>query len=51
MSPGYSLWYMHGETVQGYAVPGWCSSHSSVTDSPAGSTEHGECTERGKGLE
>jgi hypothetical protein len=27
MSSGYSLWYMHGETVRGSAVPGRCSSH------------------------
>jgi hypothetical protein len=51
MSPGYSLWYMHGETAQWYAVPGWCSSHPSVTDSAAGSTEHGECTKQVGGLE
>jgi Ca2+-binding EF-hand superfamily protein len=51
MSPGYSLWYMHGETAQGYAVLGRCSSHPSVTDSAAGSTEHGECTEQGGRLE
>jgi len=36
MSLGYSLWYMHGETVQGFAVPGRCPSHPSVTDLAAG---------------
>jgi len=32
-------------------VPSRCSSHPSVTDSAAGSTEQGECTEQGGGLE
>jgi hypothetical protein len=51
MTPGYNLWYMHGETVQGSVVLGRCLSHPSVTDSAAGSTEHVECTEQGGGLE
>jgi hypothetical protein len=51
MSPGYSLWYMHGDTVRGSTVPGRCSSHPSVTDLAAGSTDQGEGTEQGEGLE
>jgi hypothetical protein len=51
MALGYSLWYMHSETASGSAVPGRCLSHPSVTDSTAGSTEQGECTEQGGGLE
>jgi len=51
MTLGYSLWYMHGATVSRSAVPGRCSSHSSVTDPAAGSTELGECIEQGGGLE
>jgi hypothetical protein len=50
-TPGYSLWYMHSETASGSLVPGWCSSHPSVTDSATGSTEQGEGTEQGGGLE
>jgi hypothetical protein len=30
MSSGYSLWYMHDETVEGSAVLGQCPSHPSV---------------------
>jgi hypothetical protein len=51
MSSGYSLWYMHGETIQWSALPGRCPSHPSVTDSAAGSTEQVECTEQGRCLE
>jgi hypothetical protein len=51
MTLGYSLWYMHGETVQGSAVPSQCPSHPSVTNSAAGSIEQVECTEQGGGLE
>jgi hypothetical protein len=51
MSSGYSLWYMHGGTVQGSVVPGRCQSHPSITDLAAGSTEQVECTEQGGGLE
>jgi hypothetical protein len=51
MTPGYSLWYMHGETVQGSAVPGRCPSHPGVTDSAVSSTEPVECTEQDGGLE
>jgi hypothetical protein len=39
MALGYSLWYMHSETVSGSAVPGRCSSHPSVTDSTVNSTK------------
>jgi hypothetical protein len=51
MSSKYSLWYMHDEIVQGVVVPGRCSSHPSVTDAAAGSTEQVECMEQGGGLE
>jgi hypothetical protein len=51
MTSGYSLWYMHGETIQGSVVPGRCPSYPSVMDSAAGSTEQVECTEQGGGLE
>jgi len=42
---------MHGETARGFGVPCQCLSHPSVIDSAAGSTEQGECTEQGGGLE
>jgi hypothetical protein len=51
MTPGYSLWYMQGETARGSAVSGQCLSHPSVTDSAADSTEQGECNVQGGGLE
>jgi len=44
MSPGYILWYMHGETTINGAVLSWCSSHV-ATDAAASSTEQGEDTE------
>jgi hypothetical protein len=47
MTPGYSLWYMHCETARGSVVPGRCSSHPSVANSAASSTEQGESTEQG----
>jgi hypothetical protein len=47
MTPGYNLWYMHGETTSESAVRGGCSSHPSCTDSAAGDTEQGEFTEQG----
>jgi len=31
MNPGYNLWYMHGETTTGSAIPGQCSSYHSGT--------------------
>jgi hypothetical protein len=46
MNPGYNLWYMHGETTTGFAIPGQCSSYHSGTDTAACSTEHGEVTEQ-----
>jgi hypothetical protein len=42
---------MHYETARGSAVPGRCSSHPSVANSTADSTEQGESTEQGGGLE
>jgi hypothetical protein len=50
MTPGYNLWYMHGETTSGSTVPGQCSSHPSGTDLVVGSTEQGEDTEQGRGV-
>jgi hypothetical protein len=47
MCPGYSLWYMHGETVQGAVLPGRGPSHHSVPVGAARSTEQVECTEQG----
>jgi len=51
MAPGYSLWYMHGETASGSIVLGRSSSHPNVTYMAVGSTEHGECIEQGTILE
>jgi hypothetical protein len=44
MSPGYILWYMHGETVISRPTPGLFSSPV-ATDATTGSTEQGEGTE------
>jgi hypothetical protein len=51
MCPGYSLWYMHGETVQRAILPGQGPSHHSIPAGDFGSTEQVECTEQGRSLE
>jgi hypothetical protein len=50
MTPGYNLWYMHGETKISRSVPGKCSSQMAI-DPAVGSTEQGGGTKHDGGKE